>query len=314
MEDGFRLSGERQGTLKQRAELYLDINKPELAVESALGSLRENNKDAESYCILAKAYNKLEEFFKAENAILEALQLQPQNDYYHYVYAIILWNLQDNGEEEFKRAIELNCYVAYYYSSFAAHLIGIFGYERSHEAEEFCYRALELEDFNTQAHNILALIHMHRGQLWDAEREYLQSLKEEPNEPQVLNDYGVLLLRMESVKKGREVILQSLALDPMNSNAERNLLLSYKLDYSAFRFYYKFRNKIKSGGLGRRLLFYVIFIVLPYIPWLIKDFQEALRLPVYIFSIVYILAILGFIFGAAAIGINARQKLLKRFF
>lgn len=313
MEDGFKLSGERQGTLKQRAELYLDIDKPELAVESALGSLRENNKDAESYCILAKAYNKLWEFFKAENAILEALQLQPQNDYYHYVYAIILWNLQDNGEEEFKRAIELNCNISYYYSSFAAHLIGVFGYERAEEAEELCHRSLELEDFNTQAHNILALVHMRKGQLWDAEREYLQSLKESPNESAILNDYGVLLLRMENVKKGREVILQSLALNPMNRNAERNLLLSYKLDYSIFRLYFKIRNKIKWSGLGKKLLLFGIFIVLPYIPWIIKDFQEALRLPVYIFSILYILVILSFILGGAVIDIKARYKLLKRF-
>lgn len=301
---------DREFQLK-KAEYFININKPDMAVKEALSRLYEDPEDGDSYILLAKAYALMGKHMDAEHAVKEAIGFSPDNDYYHMIYGIILWCIGDNAEEEFKKAIELDPSSDEYYALYAIHLKFISGYERIDEIEDLALHALKNNPNNIGAHNILASVYKHKGDIKKAMDEYRASLRIDPTNSETLNDYGVLLYTNDKREEAKEIFTQILRMDPMDKFAEENLVICYKLDSRMYRPIYKFAMKLKHSSFRERMKYYIILIVLPYISWILKDAYTYLTIPANIFSILYLFSVIYYFTINTFITIKAIFKLSK---
>jgi type IV pilus assembly protein PilF len=86
-------------------------------------------------------------------------------------------------------------------------------------AREKIDKALEQDSSNPDAHRAAALLYDRVGQYDKAERHYETALRLRPNDPLILNNYGVFLCRRGKVDKGEGRFVQS-AKSPFNREPE----------------------------------------------------------------------------------------------
>jgi type IV pilus assembly protein PilF len=86
-------------------------------------------------------------------------------------------------------------------------------------AREKIDKALRQDASNPDAHRAAALLYDRVGQADTAERHYETALRLKPNDPLILNNYGVFLCRHGKVDKGEARFLQS-AQSPFNREPE----------------------------------------------------------------------------------------------
>ena len=180
---------------------------------------------------LGFAYYKEGEFDLAQEALQKAIELNPQNANYHYVWGQLLedWTELEGAWEkaihEFTRAIELNpSYIEAWYNR------GLL-YEKLEDLEKACEDFKQVVSrapaFHAARHN-LGILYIKRQQWQDAEQVFEEILEVEPREPDAHYHLAEIYLNLyDDVDRAIHCLQYAIERDPEHLDARFELGLLY---------------------------------------------------------------------------------------
>lgn len=149
-----------------------------------------------------------------------------------------------NAEEIMYKLLEKNLTNSMYLKTLAYIEIKL-GY--LDKAKELCKELIELGQLNEDAYYLLGIINIQQTNYIEAEKNLLESLRHNPNNPHVLAKYGYLMLKTGHDEKAETLITEALKIDPndpcvidtnfqfylvKNKKEQQLLFLSKYLQYS----------------------------------------------------------------------------------
>jgi signal transduction histidine kinase len=202
-----------------------------LAINAYKRALEFDPNCAAVHHSLGFAYYKEGEFDLAQEALQKAIELNPQNANYHYVWGQLLedWTELEGAWEkaihEFTRAIELNpSYIEAWYNR------GLL-YEKLEDLEKACEDFKQVVSrapaFHAARHN-LGILYIKRQQWQDAEQVFEEILEVEPREPDAHYHLAEIYLnRYSDVNRAIDCLQYAIERDPEHLDARFELGLLY---------------------------------------------------------------------------------------
>ena len=155
-----------------------------------------------------------EELDKSEENYLKSLANNPNDDFIHYKYAVLLLgqkNREHEAEMHFKKALEINPDHAGFHYTYAILLQSL---DRKTEAEEHYKNALKINPNHASAHNYYAVLLQSLDRKTEAEEHYKNALKINPNDFRTHNNYANLLRKNNRFYEAEEHARIAIQLKP----------------------------------------------------------------------------------------------------
>ena len=204
-----------------RAEAAIDLKKYDLAISLMQDVISTYPEYSYAYYVTAKAYFWAHNYEKSEEYIKVALSFQANNvDYLtQYSASLIFAEKYDEGLETVEKALEQDPVdsLAIYYKAYCLYKMGEFN-----RAKIILYWYLEQYPNDAVAHCILGEIYNELGDLNVAEKEFLESLRLNPNSSTTFNNFGVMFMGNNNAK-ALELLQEAIRLNPANKICEQNL-------------------------------------------------------------------------------------------
>ncbi|MEW6235401.1 MAG: tetratricopeptide repeat protein [Candidatus Omnitrophota bacterium] len=250
------ISYERPSGHIERGRALLDLERPEAAIDELQAALAEDPQSAEAECLMALAYAMLANYPIAELHVRNALTLDPDNAYSHYVYGMILQDSQRDGgaEREYLRAIHLLPVCADFHAAYAWLL---YRNGQMDKAKKIARNALRFDPENVEALRLLGHLNMEEFDVDVAQATFQRALAINPESSGSHAGMGMAYLHRNQADKAAIELRESLRLEPNNPYAQELYLQSVK---SRHRLYYLFwRWSLSLKRLGRTKAFFLIF-------------------------------------------------------
>lgn len=94
-----------------------------------------------------------------------------------------------------------------------------YGISQYDEAEKFCLEAMENGEVDTASYALLGRIYFQKNLFVESEKNFLESLRLNPNQASVLANYGYLMLATGHRQKAKRLIDEALRIDPEDETA-----------------------------------------------------------------------------------------------
>jgi tetratricopeptide (TPR) repeat protein len=251
-----------EASLEKAYHLY-KVHKYTLVIKEVDAYLEQEPENARAHALKALAYMGKKEAKEAQENALKAVNLEPGNDFHHYVLSLVNLNLTKDykkAEIAINEALRLNPQAADYYDVLAILKLSNRKFE---EALRLCEKGLEIEPENADCLSTRARVLARMGKNKDANRDLNEALKTDPENPQILASAGWVRLENKDYKGALEAFRESLKIQPDNEYARSGLLQALKARNFVFRQYLKYAFWVsRLGQRSRWILFIGVFILI----------------------------------------------------
>ena len=217
-----------------RAILLLEHGKLDEAEKSIKLYLSEFPNDAHAIAILSFITHSKGDNLAALPIIEAAIEMDPNNNYYHYLHALYRYNLQrlEEAEESIKISIQIDPTVAEQFGLLAA--INIQN-KKFQEALDIANTGLSHDPKNTFCLNTKSTAQTKLGQEEEAFKTVEGALNEDPEDSYTHTNYGWGLLQSGDVAKALHHFKEALRLKPSNDNARSGMIEALKAKYWLYK-------------------------------------------------------------------------------
>lgn len=217
----------------QRAALLFEQQRYNDAVSELRAAITAQPEDVFAWGLLALALSELEQRQQALEAAQRLIEIAPDFDYSHYILARVELDRDNLSEARtaINRAIELDPNDAPNFATLAAIEHHADNWQKSLDASE---RGLALDAQYEGCRHWRTLALAKLGRTEEAEHEFNEMLREEPNDPYAHASRGWFLLEHGDSAKAREHFIESLRLDPTNESARNGLANALKAQHRVF--------------------------------------------------------------------------------
>ncbi len=206
-----------------RAQAYLEANRPELARREVLSALQLAPNDAQLHALLGQVHRATEDWSEAEKCYHHALALEPENPDFLVALGIVLMEQgrHPQAEEAVLQALRLAPQWAAAYRVYALLMYRTGHLEKSRKLLD---RSLALDPEDRHAHQLLALLHSEEQRHEVAGVHAHEGLAASPDSALSHTAIGVALLRSGHPFRARRALREALRLDPGDPEREQLFL------------------------------------------------------------------------------------------
>jgi Tfp pilus assembly protein PilF len=244
----------------QKAEYALDVRRYDLAIDIMRNVLREHPENALAFHTMARAYTFKKDNHAALQAIRESLRLDPGNVTAQTLYASLLRDTRQYAEAEqvMLAALQLDPVYPLAHYTYAALLL----HQKKDiaRAREHALKAVELDVADYRYHVMLGRVLAEEKQFDQAEVEYQQGLRLDPDNFRMLNSYGAFLLNYRKrPREAFEFFRQALMHEPNDEEVRKNFLIALKAKHPFYSLFWKYSMLRRQRVWGVPRLLFVIF-------------------------------------------------------
>jgi Tfp pilus assembly protein PilF len=245
-----------------KAEYALNVRRYDLAIEVLQKMLKEHPENSAIFYTLARAYFAKQELMQANQAIREALRLDPQSSMSHTLYGNILSNIGmiDAADAEYRMSLELEPQSAYTHYMYAALLVDkrkdLVG------AREHAGKALELDPAEALHHMVMAKILGVAGEFAEAEVEFSRALSLDPENVHVRRVYGwYLLYKRNRPEQAFEQLKAAMQLNPEDPAVRKVFIAAFIARKKRYRLFWYFAFFMSNKSwLVRGIILFVLLM------------------------------------------------------
>lgn len=234
----------------QRAQILIEQERYEDAVDFLLSALEASPRDALVLTLLASCQAELENFDAAEESIQEAISSDPTYDFARYIEGLIQMErgYPKTAILSYKSALELNPMCALYYGQLAVALAVLKEWQ---QALEQSVKGLEIDPSCSVCLHARARALTGMGRAAEASDALLRQLSEQPEDALIHANLGWLALEKNKPKEALAHFETALAIDPEAEWARAGLLEALRARYLFYRIimgYFLWMSKFKEGS------------------------------------------------------------------
>ena len=207
--------------LNNRGVAKMELNHPYEAILDYNQALLKDQNYLDALFNRAYANESVGNFEKALGDAKQIERMKPDSAFVHFYKGLVLTKMRVYPEalESFNLADSLNPFNIETLINIAT--IHYFNKELD-QANDVLVEALEIDNDDSNAANLLSLIHLEQENYRASLVEINRALDQVPNEPYFLNNRGFIYLKMDSLDLALKDINQSILLNPRNGWAYRN--------------------------------------------------------------------------------------------
>ena len=205
----------------------------------------------------------LKKYAEAAKLLNEALALEPESDFIHYLLAAVhrYRKQYQTAQKHIRKAVEMRPESAAYWIELAHLCIDV---DDKRGAARYAHKALKLDPGNADALHLIALNTPKtspKGQAQALEK-YFKALGADPEDPYIHNNIGVVYLQQKNTRKAEQFFRQALAINPDEEIFRKNLYVALK-QRSAMYQMLRAPGELAVFGLKHRFVMLLVF----GIPW-----------------------------------------------
>jgi Tfp pilus assembly protein PilF len=263
-----------------KAEYALNVRRYDLAIEVLQKMLKEHPENSAIFYTLARAYFAKQELMQANQAVREALRLDPQSSLAHTLYGNILSNIGmiDAADAEYRMSLELEPQSAYTHYMYAALLVDkrkdLVG------AREHAGKALELDPAEALHHMVMAKILGVAGEFAEAEVEFSRALSLDPENVHVRRVYGwYLLYKRNRPEQAFEQLKSAMQLNPEDPAVRKIFIAAFIARKKRYRLFWQYSLFLSDKGWKARVaLALSVFLVLWVVPMVVTPLNPLVQI------------------------------------
>jgi predicted Zn-dependent protease len=247
--------------LDKALQLY-NLQKYDLALREINELLGTEPRNARAIALRSHIFMEQNKPADALSSALEAVSLDPEDDYLHYVLclAYIEVDKDHDAERVITEAIRLDPGRPHYYELLAAIKCDFKKYK---EGLEICRKGLSIDPQHKGCLRVQARILAKMGQNKEAYSSIRQAMQKDPENVQTLASSGWVHLESGDHKQALEDFKEALRLQPGYEHAREGLLQALKSKYILYRIfinYINWFNRLNSAiRIGFTLLLLLVF-------------------------------------------------------
>jgi len=248
------------------AEYFFKQNRYEESLEQVKKGLNESPENSFLLAFQALCQLKIGLKSDAEKSVLEALSVDINNDFAHYIHANILIerSLFKKAEQKIRNAIDINPIHSEYYGVLALCLYN--RHQKEDEIRSTAKTGLSFDPDNSVCRNVLAMIELRAGKKGLATGIMDIQLEKEPNNALSLSNQGWNYLHQGEYEKAEKYFRRALEQDGDNDWARTGLLQVLKTKIPLYKYILKFFLSLSRMSPSKRfgLVFgiYLVFALL----------------------------------------------------
>lgn len=260
----------------QRAEAALNMRRYDLAIELLQSLLKAYPANSAIYYTLARAFLFQKKLREAREAVREALRLDPGYSQAHTLYGNILSEQREisRAEAAYLHSLEIDPVDAYTHYMYAVLLIDkaknlalpLMQADRLsslHLAETHVREALNAEPEVAMHHGTLAEILGLLEHFDEAESEFQQALRLDPENVLIHRTYGwYLLMKRNRPEEAAEYLRQAMRLNPNDVNTQQLFLTSMQTKKPWYRLLWHTHFEVNRHGALASIILPLFFIAL----------------------------------------------------
>lgn len=222
----------------RKAIVALNLKRPQLALELMSKVLSAQPENPHALALLAVASMRNKDYAQAEDAIREALRLDPQSSTHHLLYGIILLakSQPQLAQAELEKARELQPLNPWPYYFLGASYLSLKPRPEADKARPYVYKAVELDPEEARLQALLAYQASIDGNLALAQQAYLRALALDPQNAAILSDYGDFLLNYQAQpQQALHLLKEAIRLDPEEKATQQRLLQAIRAAHPLYQ-------------------------------------------------------------------------------
>ncbi|PQO43758.1 tetratricopeptide repeat protein [Blastopirellula marina] len=222
-----------------RALLLIRQHRFDMAIETLESVIQNQPNNSVAHTYLAFSYGALDNFAKSDVHIQEALRLDPEFSFVHFVNSTMLSarNRPDEAEAAVREAIRLDPETTLYYSGLAEVLLQKKQWSAAQQAAE---QGLAFDPDDVKCLNLRAVALTKQGKPQDATDSMKTALERDPDNADTHTNLAWALLQAGEHKQAAEHFGEALRINPQEESARiglveclkaRNIVYSLMLQY-----------------------------------------------------------------------------------